>query len=72
MVEVLLLSDSSFARCLLSDHRILSQAEPAAEGKKLLAADPEALIAAAKAGDIDKVTELEEGSDAYGIEYGRP
>lgn len=56
MGEVLLLRDSAFARRISTDHRILSQAEPAAEGRKLLAADPEALIAAARAGDIDKVT----------------
>ncbi|KAJ1466364.1 hypothetical protein T484DRAFT_2492646 [Baffinella frigidus] len=34
------------------------KAEPAAEGRKLLAADPEALIAAARAGDIDKIHQI--------------
>ena len=47
--------ESVFARSLSSDQRLFPQTLLAAAGKKLLAADPEALLYAAKAGNVTKV-----------------
>jgi len=48
-------NDSSFSRSLSSNFRITRQANQVVQGKKLLDADPEALLKAAKAEDLTKV-----------------
>jgi len=51
----LLLLDPAFARSLLSDSRIFRQATLVEEGKKLLVADPTALMQAVHDGDVTQV-----------------